>query len=438
MKKVVRTISILEHFKDLYMFRRSKWIRQRKDGSYSTINFSLHDHQLEKHLEGSQTIGIFSGEVFTNLLTFDVDKGKKPTEELLEVLKTKYGLQKNEYLLSFSGSKGYHVTIFFEQPVPYLKVKLLYESVLADVGYQSNEIELRPTPTQGVKLPLSYNRKTGNRCNLVSEDFEPLDDEYILEVKKIAWKASWKLREANMVEDIVKNLNFNVPVDYESRCAQMLKRRKLLYSDSRHNSTLLLLVYLKEHGVEDPIRIVQEIIRNSEGYFKTPLEKALDEVIRLAKYAEGYKLPQPQITAVKIYDTDIRAILNATSKIPERRLLFSLLVHSKRWANSEGIFYISHKQLGIMGNDTSRTRSIANIQKLVDKGLLELVECRQKKKLPNKYRYKLEAVESERFIELETSTELEQTLTELIPIHEARALFSKKYFYSNIKDKYRL
>lgn len=379
---------------------------------------------------------MFSGEVFTNFICFDIDKGKKLAERLIEVLKTKYGLEDNEMLVSFSGSKGYHVDIFFEKPALFKKVKSFYKQVIVDVGCSEQDIEFRPTPGQGVKLPLSYHRKTGKRCILLSTSFLEKDDNYIMEIKKIAWKASWELTEAVEVERYLENLNFELPVDYDSRCTQMLKKNRLLYKGSRHNSTILLLIYLKELGYseEEAVGRVCEVIKNSSKYISSDMSYALKEVRRLWKWCKGYYMPTGEVQrAVRIYDTDIRAILAAYKKLPERLLLFSLLVHSRRWANKHGVFYMSYKQMAQMGNDQNRARLLKRLETLEKVGVLEIVESRQKERLPNRYKVKIATEKSERYFELgaNNSVELYDCLT-LLEREELRNYFSKNQYYNLI------
>src|SRR5699024_1888135 len=68
---------------------------------------------------------------------------------------------KDYITVSFSGSKGYHVELFFDEAIQWQALEPFYKEVLLKLGKTKKEIELRPTGN-GLKLPLSTHRKTDN------------------------------------------------------------------------------------------------------------------------------------------------------------------------------------------------------------------------------------------------------------------------------------
>ena len=83
----------------------------------------------------------------------------------------------NQYLLESSGCKGFHVWLFFENPLPSEKAYLLANVVkkelsLYDFETYPKQSNLDASGTgSAIKLPLGINRKTQNRCLFLGQDF---------------------------------------------------------------------------------------------------------------------------------------------------------------------------------------------------------------------------------------------------------------------------
>lgn len=413
---------MLEH----YLLNKRKHIRQKEDGTYSTINAFLTDKMLAKHLDGSETLGVFSGELFTSFICFDVDKGKKPTVKLLEVLKSMYGFSDDEILTSFSGNKGYHVELFYEEPVAVDKAKAFYKGVLAKAELSPKEVEFRPTPKQAVKLPLSYHRGTGKLCHIVSnKTLRPVSSKSTETIKLIRHDEAWEYKLVASVETVFDGLNFDLPVNYRARCERMLTENSILYPNSRHNATILLLNFLTHEGYskDEAIALTKSVVRQSRSLIQSDMDFALAEVERLYDYAAKYRFDLTVEQVVRIYKSEIEYILSQYSELKHQRALFSLLVHSGRWANQKGIFYVSLKQLAAMGNDDNASRLSGTLRELRE---VQIVEKR--KMLPNKYMLNIPVEKQGLYVELTALSKVsfEETLTHLFERKELKKFLTRR------------
>lgn len=159
-------------------------------------NRPLTKSQIGQHLDGTITLGIYqlSTDNYVNWLCLDVDI-KKGTEgndlqkrveqhtlALGRVLNKLLG--KGGFLVERSGSKGYHLWVFFD------KAQARYAHALGNwVTLQAEppdgiEVEVFPKQTalrsygNLVKLPLGVHKKTNNRCLFVNGWFQTHEDQW--------------------------------------------------------------------------------------------------------------------------------------------------------------------------------------------------------------------------------------------------------------------
>lgn len=83
--------------------------------------------------------------------------------------------------VSFSGGKGYHLDMFFDKPTPLQlaqRVSAEVTSTLDNAGIKYDKISPRPTGKggDGMKLPLGIHPDTGNRCNFLDDNLQPVGD----------------------------------------------------------------------------------------------------------------------------------------------------------------------------------------------------------------------------------------------------------------------
>lgn len=161
---------ISDRIMNLYRPNTSKYIEQvyntnKRTFEWNTFHSSFNKGHILKHLKREATYGVFPYDKLTYFLVFDIDVMNKDILNSIYRALIELGINDNEQLLSFSGTKGYHVAIFFSECMDKKMIQKLFELVLLKSGfYDSNMrengqpiIEPRGTNQSGVKLPLSTN-----------------------------------------------------------------------------------------------------------------------------------------------------------------------------------------------------------------------------------------------------------------------------------------
>lgn len=82
---------------------------------------------------------------------------------------------------SFSGRKGYHLIVFYENPVPLPDAQRLsgrIKRLFRDNGIPYDKISPAPTGKGGdcLKLPLGIHPETGKRCNFLDDNLDPVEN----------------------------------------------------------------------------------------------------------------------------------------------------------------------------------------------------------------------------------------------------------------------
>src|SRR5699024_12280194 len=234
-------------------------------------------------------------------------------------------------LVTFSGNKGYHVTIFFDDVIDVNLAKRFYYIVLQRLDYKSDEIEFRATNSQGVKLPFSVHQKTGKSCYLVDnrtleqtsiENFKKvrqLDKENFEEWFKNQYSSDEVLaamqdvestldktnkeiiltqKEVRQIKAVKDDLTLDKGITNETKIQTVktiLEENRLIYTNSRHQMTYYIAMYLRDIGYER--ESTKEVIKKEmlNSFRQTPaliepsLEHTLSEIEKIVKitYKKG-------------------------------------------------------------------------------------------------------------------------------------------------------
>lgn len=143
----------VELYRRLFVHRSDVFARQHEDGSYMPVDSPITDVELEEHLEGFDSYGVYVIDPGTNqqvlpekmpntvkyavfdLDTYDADALdflKRATERLVGPAGlnwTSGNTHRQCLMLEDSGGKGYHVWLFLSEPVPAAKVRAWTETV---------------------------------------------------------------------------------------------------------------------------------------------------------------------------------------------------------------------------------------------------------------------------------------------------------------------
>lgn len=403
---------VAERLLSLYFVNKSSYIEQYKNKK-GEVKYTHHKRKitlddLVDHVEQRRTLGVVTDPTtkLTNFMAFDVDtkdKAYDDTLELLELLVNFYGIDKEYVTVSFSGNKGYHVELFFDEAIQWQALEPFYEEVLLKLGKTKKEIELRPT-ANGLKLPLSTHRKTDN-LSLISRfnnNFTGLillnqveSVKYLLNVKRINLDEFKELvldevnaftiekSKATETIEVTDNMNFSgrLEGDQLEEIKTVLAEKRLIYPGSRNRMTWLLPVFLKQMGYsyeeseKATLNILTNTYENYEGFIDkdTSYDKVVKEVVRLNKQAfdKNYVI-KDALNDVAIYKSDIKRILEI-KRLPLKKMALSMLILSKRYAGDDGVFYASYSTLIKMGNVDKNGTLKKYMQELEQLGLLEIV-----------------------------------------------------------------
>lgn len=133
-------------------------------GDDNTVKWGCIDVDISKRAEGDMT--------------------EEVQQQTMKVAKALYAVIGRRFLVEFSGSRGYHVWVFFQEPVQARYALALLDYAVGQVEpIDGVTFEVFPKQTAMksfgnlVKLPLGIHKKTGNRCLFVDGRFIPHDDQ---------------------------------------------------------------------------------------------------------------------------------------------------------------------------------------------------------------------------------------------------------------------
>lgn len=174
---------------------------------------------LRQHLIGTKTFAPYqiSDESTVKWICFDIDAYDGVDVEtiqgiaiaLMRQIIKMFGV--NHALVEKSGSKGYHVWLFFSLPVVVEKAFALGHMIKNEVQTPENiNIEVYPKQRSNkvfgntVKIPLGIHQKTGDRCLFVNGKFEPHADQWEVLTNVETVDAQWVDENVKVVEPVHK------------------------------------------------------------------------------------------------------------------------------------------------------------------------------------------------------------------------------------------
>lgn len=401
---------IVEAMNDLFVTVRYKYIKQTSNGDYTTFNqhksdkvFPFNDSLLKLHLQHKETYGIFSRSEDAKFISFDIDvkeisEGKRAVYALYEALQS-LGVPKDFIFTSSSGNKGYNVDIYFNRPISIKMIEKFYDLTLREVydllgDNFEGQIELRPRPNIGMKLPLGINRKNPRKdtgiCWYVDVEngLKPICSlDYILTVKKINSDIIIDLLEER-VEDKkeagtktidTKPENSNIAysnIDFTNETIASLQKmysEGLKFKGTRHISLLKLAVYFYNLGLDQQEceeKLFEWLKMQNTQLYKTPLSECRKEISRMTRWAfENNVSIFTENKTVKFSKNEIKTILQCNKTL--RPVLFALFAHSKRFNKIDGQFFMTYEQLSEASRLSVRT-VITHVSRLEKEGKIKV------------------------------------------------------------------
>lgn len=475
---------IVKKLNDLYIGVRYKYLVQYPGGKYQHCEQpKLNDGHLKAHLDGKYTVGVFGGKLTgSKFICFDVDSQDMVTSKhvafkLVHILMDTFNIPSKYIQVSFSGNKGYHIELFFDSFIKEETLKQFYKIAVNELGdHEDCKVEFRPTASQGVKLPLGKHQKTRRRCWYVDVfTFEPIKSlKYVLSIEPMSTEEFLDLlndvvengqaidltnQQAADVEEVAsktQNLDATVKTadELEMEAAEILNLGRLKYPNTRHKTTLLLATFLLSYGwdEEDVVDRILELLHNTPREFfskdSTP-EFWEKETKRLVNYVfENNWALVSRAKDIKLYKSELLRVLEAKS-LNQKLILFAMLVHSKRYARKDSVFWMTYDTLEKMTGLT-RATLISNINKLEDAGLVTVVErnvvdkalSKEKGfayKKPNKYVVNIpEPQKEEQYIVIPAKEEVNlfESVVKLIPQEECKKKVPRSQYSRHFLEHY--
>ncbi|MDT0160311.1 TOTE conflict system archaeo-eukaryotic primase domain-containing protein [Bacillus sp. AG4(2022)] len=490
------TLELLtKQFNKLFITKRSKYLILTKNGEYIQANATvtskfrkLNDYHIKRHLEGKETIGVFSGDFLTKFICFDVDfhdrdLAKWHTYKVIDTL-VDIGIPKQYIHVSTSGNKGYHVEIYFDKLIELEGCKRFFELVIkqGDIVSNDGKVEFRPSQ-QGVKIPLGRNFKNKdaftNICWYVDTiTLEPITNyNHILTIEQIDTDILTNIFESmkdltepvhiNKVENGLEieaekdNIDlqykpleiYNINVDPEQtiEAAIKLEDEGLTHKGSRHNKTFFLCRYYYYLGLaqqEAETRLYEWLLVQDRNTYTTPLEECKRDIERICQYIYDNNIGLVNTDQeIEISYNEMLTILKAKNQ-NDKLIAYGILMHSKRFANKNGIFYMTYNQMATISGLSERT-CMRRIQYLEEIEVIEIIErnisagkSKSKFKKPNKYRCVVSEVENKKvitinsnFLKTNPTNEFLYTsaVMSLFDLDELKGLLPKRQYY-DFKD----
>lgn len=146
-------------------------------GGYGVLRERLSDEVILSHLKGARTIGLYgSPDSQTKWLCMDIDDLDEIAVREVQNHLRRFNIP---YLTEFSGKKGYHIWIFFDNLYPNCVARALASAFAFDHEVFPKQDHVSPGKLGNlVKAPLGKHQATGNWCLFLDKDLKPEKDQY--------------------------------------------------------------------------------------------------------------------------------------------------------------------------------------------------------------------------------------------------------------------
>jgi hypothetical protein len=253
---------------------------------YHPIRSGLTIEYLKKHLEDLSTFGIYvlTSDSKCNFVCIDIDIPKTELCEvdicnpkakylylkdklysLLELLKDQFNISEEEILLEDTGGRGYHIWLFFTEPIPGEDALRFYYICKSVLNYAFEFFPKQPNLTDKrkygnlIKLPLGTHQKYDSKSSffeIVNGDIKyqtSLDDniEHLAKIKKLNRDKFYNIinKYADIVTGEIEGLS---PADVYEKYIEV---GRILYKQDfdflfNHCDALNKLRKKAEHGIE--------------------------------------------------------------------------------------------------------------------------------------------------------------------------------------------
>lgn len=312
--------------------------KKGKEGNRTFL--PLTESSMFGHLNRHYALGVFANKDSSKFITFDVDINDTCVCcRIIEAI-VSFGIPRQYIHVSTSGGKGFHVEIFFDEPVPTFMLQRLYRAVIVDTEYNYRKVEFRPTSTQGIKLPLSVHYKTGNVAWFLDRDYNPIKTtDYVFEI--VPYPAEWYMKlDIPIISSAVYTANIirNEEADDSGKdmiVPSMIAHRidyngvglppPMTEAGTRHSMMVQIAARCKAGTVERCEGILTNWYHAQDPLLiATPEEEVMADIAKIASWAQKEGILKAESSpCINYYDT--RLILNQRTKLG-RKIMFYMLV----------------------------------------------------------------------------------------------------------------
>ncbi|WP_434749658.1 TOTE conflict system archaeo-eukaryotic primase domain-containing protein [Paenibacillus amylolyticus] len=405
--------ALLNQVNRLIIGERTGYIEQYGEGEqtrYRTSTKKLVDSTVKSHLAGKKTVGCFYIGNSSKFLCFDIDENDPAIpKQMLQLLK-ETGFMPQDLHVEFSGLKGWHIWLFFEEPVPISKLVSFGKYIIGQLGTKGKKIELRPEQkekSRAIKLPFAIHRKTMIRTTFIQHDLQPMEDtvQYFLNIQPIHKEHFSILNQivenAPVPEDTVtlgrstkQTSKASKPISSPVAEADELKSttlsvvaQNLLHNGipvrdaadtkGRHHYQFLIALYYKEQGFSES-ETIQKVTawalnekkmnrsQSSQQEIKQDVKTDVHHI-----YVKDKKFFATRAKEVVFYEEDIQAMEEILDPVLQQTAWAILILG--RMYHEDGQIHFSIRQLEKM-TGISRNTVHRRVKALIKSGMLELIE----------------------------------------------------------------
>lgn len=219
---------VIEKFVELFQGRPDVYAIQLQDGQYKPQDAEYSINVIGEHLAGRRTVGIYP--VHNNRVRFtciDLDEVNLEKMEKIRESIANLGLSSNEYLIEFSGKKGYHFWLFYSNWIEAKYARALGKLITYNAGLESLEVFPKQETVDQysandngkrnlgslIKLPMGIHMVSKKRSETLDQTLTPRSTR-ILEIKPLnidgaieLLKANYKVYENSRVEKMTSTIN---------------------------------------------------------------------------------------------------------------------------------------------------------------------------------------------------------------------------------------
>lgn len=444
-------VSIMDLFVIETVKKVSGYTNTKGHSNYAHTTGEVSLDLVKSCLKGIDTVAIFCGEAGTKFMTFDIDvsgdlvKAEEISKNIINILMDKFEATEENILVNYSGQKGLHVHLIFDNLIPVKRTKEAYNYVIQELELDKTEVEYRPTSKQAVKFPLQNHLHTKNPCTLVDafNDFSVLNPYALLNVSKMDNELFLMNLEEVMVEvnrkEKIKNSekvasSSRVPLSYitgnlytskpnakanhtraiknaknnntstntnistiYNNCYLIDKEQMLVKPNTRHEVTVTMGTFYNKLGIDidEAIErltiIIENTFENQRNFIdsKTTLSFAKKEIKRLVKiaYENNYQFESKAVEKVEVFEKELKTILSIKQKFA-REVGLALLIQDKKYnTNKEKhTFTVSYRQINELLGTNKSHKDIAKAYDILEEaGLMTITN---KKQIKAKKHYK--------------------------------------------------